>query len=149
MRSARPRRPSDPSSGRVRPTAPAAPGSSRGSTRPVRRRPRASCRRTRARRASAPPSPRSVTSSSLGIPSPNAPADLFGAAVALGQWIVVGAPQAAGNTGPDGVVWIFDRATGALVRKLDNPRSGRDDNFGAAVGLVGERLLVGAPLADD
>jgi cysteine-rich repeat protein len=83
------------------------------------------------------------------IPNPDAAADLFGASVALGQWIVVGAPRASGNTGPDGVVWVFDRATGALVRKLDNPRSGPDDNFGAAVALAGARLLVGAPLADD
>ena len=83
------------------------------------------------------------------IASPNATSDLFGAAVALGQWIVVGAPRAPGDTGSDGTVWVFDRATGALVRRLENPRFGRDDFFGASVALLGDQLLVGAPLADD
>ena len=83
------------------------------------------------------------------IPNPRQSADLFGAAVALGQWLAVGAPLAAGETGVVGTVWIFDRATGALVRRLENPRSGAYDSFGAAVALLGDRLAVGAPLADD
>jgi cysteine-rich repeat protein len=83
------------------------------------------------------------------IASPNETPDLFGAAVALGQWIVVGAPRAPGDTGNDGTVWVFDRATAALVRRLENPRFGPDDFFGSSVALLGDQLLVGAPLSDD
>ena len=90
-----------------------------------------------------------TASISHAIPNPQATQDLFGAAVALGQWLVVGAPLAAGGTGVVGTVWVFDRATGTLVRRLENPRSGAQDHFGAAVALLDDRLLVGAPLADD
>jgi cysteine-rich repeat protein len=83
------------------------------------------------------------------IPNPRESGDLFGAAVALGQWIAVGAPLAAEATGVVGTVWIFDRATGALVRRVENPRSGAYDSFGASLALLGDRLVVGAPLADD
>jgi cysteine-rich repeat protein len=83
------------------------------------------------------------------IPNPAAADELFGASVALGSWIVVGAPLANEAVGSVGAVWIFDRATGALVRRLQNPRGRRNDNFGAAVALLGEQLVVGAPRADD
>jgi hypothetical protein len=83
------------------------------------------------------------------IVNPSASQDLFGAAVALGQWIVVGAPLADDGLGVVGTVWVFDRATGALVRRLENPRAGTFDNFGAAVALMGADLVVGAPSADD
>src|SRR5262249_11446880 len=75
--------------------------------------------------------------------------DLFGAAVALGSWLVVGAPLASDGVGAVGTVWVFDRATGALVRQLRNPRGRTNDSFGAAVALLGDQLVVGAPRADD
>jgi cysteine-rich repeat protein len=83
------------------------------------------------------------------IPNPASADDLFGAAVALGSWIVVGAPLANDGVSAVGTVWVFDRATGALVRRLQNPRGRTNDNFGAAVALLGEQLVVGAPRADD
>jgi cysteine-rich repeat protein len=92
-----------------------------------------------------------AASSSLvrAIPNPAAAEDLFGAAVALGSWVVVGAPLATDDVGVVGAVWIFDRATGALVRRIQNPRGHRNDNFGAAVALLDDELVVGAPRADD
>jgi cysteine-rich repeat protein len=83
------------------------------------------------------------------IPNPSGARDLFGASVALGQWIVVGAPLAADGLGAVGTVWVFDRATGALVRRLENPRGGSFDGFGASVALNGDDLIVGAPGGDD
>jgi cysteine-rich repeat protein len=83
------------------------------------------------------------------IPNPADADELFGASVALGSWVVVGAPLANEAVGSVGAVWIFDRASGALVRRLQNPRGRRNDNFGAAVALLGEQLVVGAPRADD
>jgi hypothetical protein len=80
------------------------------------------------------------------IVNPNGTNDLFGASVALGQWIVVGAPFAANMVGE---VFVFDRATGTLVRHIENPRGGPNDDFGRAVALLGEQVLVGAPLTDD
>ncbi len=83
------------------------------------------------------------------IPNPADAKELFGASVSLGSWLVVGAPQANDAGGLVGAVWIFDRASGALVRRVQNPRGHLDDSFGAAVALLGDQLVVGAPLADD
>jgi cysteine-rich repeat protein len=80
------------------------------------------------------------------IPNPEPATDLFGAAVALGQWIVVGAPLADGGAG---VAYVIDRATGVVRHRLERPTPSPGDDFGASVALFGNRVLVGAPFVDD
>lgn len=79
--------------------------------------------------------------------------DNFGTAVALsGNYIAVGASYddtAAGENA--GSVEMFQRnSAGAWqpVRKLLHPSANAYDNFGAAVSLAGDRLIIGAPSAD-
>ena len=81
-------------------------------------------------------------------PSP-ATGDLFGAAVALaGARVVIGAPSAAGGATEAGAVYVFDRATGNLLVTIQNPTPDRGDQFGSAVAIAGENVLVGAQLDD-
>jgi cysteine-rich repeat protein len=75
--------------------------------------------------------------------------ELFGAALAMStDLIVVGAPSEDGGTHRPGRVYLFDRQSLALLRIIDNPTGAQDDRFGAAVAIVGGRVLIGAPLAD-
>src|SRR5438034_1327210 len=81
-------------------------------------------------------------------PAPAA-GDLFGAAVALsGPRVVIGAPQAAGGATDAGTVYVFDRASGNLLVTIPSPMPHRGDQFGSAVAVAGENLLVGAELDD-
>ena len=72
--------------------------------------------------------------------------DQFGVAVAFsGERLVVGAPGDDGAGTDIGQVHVFDAASGALVRTLDDPTPTARDDFGAALAIEGDRLLVGAP----
>src|SRR5437763_503054 len=85
---------------------------------------------------------------SFQSPSPAA-GDLFGAAVALaGARVVIGAPSAAGGAAEAGAVYVFDRASGNLLVTIQNPTPDPGDEFGSAVAIVGENVLVGAQLDD-
>ncbi|TMA60510.1 MAG: hypothetical protein E6J75_01080, partial [Deltaproteobacteria bacterium] len=81
-------------------------------------------------------------------PAP-APGDLFGAAVALaGSRVVIGTPSAAGGGTKAGAVHVFDRASGNLLATIQNPAAHQGDEFGSAVAIAGDDVLVGAPFAD-
>lgn len=74
----------------------------------------------------------------------------FGASVAVdGDWAVVGAPGANANTG---AAYTFNRADSTGVwsqhTKLFLASSAPGDNFGNAVDISGERLVIGAYLRD-
>ena len=72
--------------------------------------------------------------------------DGFGQAVAIsGNYAIVGAQDEddAGGSG-SGKAYIFNVATGALVRTLDNPNPSASDQFGNAVSIEGDYAVVGA-----
>src|SRR5882672_2092451 len=72
--------------------------------------------------------------------------DLFGQTVAgVNGEVLVGAPfddTAAGNAG---AAYLFDAASGALLRTFTSPRARAGDFFGSSVAGVGGNVLVGAP----
>jgi hypothetical protein len=75
--------------------------------------------------------------------------DEFGAAVAVsGDLVVVGAPfdDAAGLNA--GAAYVFNAASGALLRTFTNPARTAGDTFGTAVAIDGNRVVVGAPWHD-
>ena len=73
--------------------------------------------------------------------------DHFGAAVALeGDHAIVGAPWDDANTGG---AWVFTRSNNIWSRDSRiNAASGVEGYFGSGVATSGNRLLVGAPMAD-
>ncbi|MEX1254118.1 MAG: LuxR C-terminal-related transcriptional regulator [Dehalococcoidia bacterium] len=73
--------------------------------------------------------------------------DQFGWSVAAaGDMVVVGARFAdIEETNTVGAVYLFDRASGDLLRTLHNPSPERDDQFGHSVAALGDNVLVGAP----
>jgi cysteine-rich repeat protein len=74
--------------------------------------------------------------------------DGFGAAVATGTtFLVIGAPLADEGAEGAGLVQVFDTG-GSLIRTIANPNPTVDAAFGAAVAVVGPRILVGAPFDD-
>jgi cysteine-rich repeat protein len=74
--------------------------------------------------------------------------DGFGAAVATGTtFLVIGAPFADEGAEGAGLVQVFDTG-GSLIRTLANPNPTVNAAFGAAVAVVGSRILVGAPFDD-
>jgi hypothetical protein len=81
-------------------------------------------------------------------PSP-ATNDQFGAAVALsGSLVVVGVPLKDTTATDAGRVYVYDAASGTPavpVAILDNPNPGANDQFGAAVAIRGQRVVVGVP----
>lgn len=83
------------------------------------------------------------------IRNPNAGAyDLFGAALAGGGGrLAVGAPLDDGAGANAGAVHVFD-AGGALRWTARSPAPAAGDCFGAAVAIVGDAVLVGAPFDD-
>jgi cysteine-rich repeat protein len=83
------------------------------------------------------------------IVNPDRGPDLFGASVALGAWLVVGAPLARVDGVDAGAAWVIDRATGTALFRLTNPQPSSGAGFGSAVAIVGEYVAVGAPFADD
>jgi choice-of-anchor B domain-containing protein len=73
--------------------------------------------------------------------------DFFGGSLALdGTWLAVGASRHAGR----GAVYLFERRGGAWTQaaKLTVADGNENDQFGHAVALKGDRLLVGAPGRD-
>ncbi|MCB1064070.1 MAG: hypothetical protein KDN20_14260 [Verrucomicrobiae bacterium] len=69
----------------------------------------------------------------------------FGAAVAIhGNRLAVGAPE---DTGGSGAVFVFDTRTGDQLNSLPikHPVPEANDNFGSAVAISGDWLMVGAP----
>lgn len=74
--------------------------------------------------------------------------DNFGSSVAaLGSNVLIGALRGDPTT-LAGAVYLFDAATGALLRTFENPSPAPFDNFGYAIAAVGANVLVGA-YADD
>lgn len=80
-----------------------------------------------------------------------APADVqygahFGASSAIdGNLMVFGVPDDDTGAEDAGVVKIFDATTGALVHTLVNPGPAYGERFGAAVAILGNRVVVGTP----
>jgi Bacterial surface protein, Ig-like domain/FlgD Ig-like domain/FG-GAP repeat/K319L-like, PKD domain len=81
-------------------------------------------------------------------PTPD-PDDQFGLAVAVaGNKILTGAPRDDAGALDAGAAYVFDGLTGALLLTLANPTPDVNDQFGAAVAVVGSNFLVGAPGAN-
>src|SRR5207247_9870328 len=69
--------------------------------------------------------------------------DEFGFAVAAaGTRLLIGAP---GDHAGAGRVFLFDSATGALIRSFAKPTSRAGDRLGASIAVTEAGLLVGAP----
>jgi subtilisin family serine protease len=86
------------------------------------------------------------------LTAPDAAAgDEFGFAVAaVGDDLLVGAPyKDVGGAEDAGGAYLFDGATGAFLRTLDDPVPLESDLFGFAVAGVSGTAAVGAPWADD
>ncbi len=85
-------------------------------------------------------------------PAVPADGDGFGAAVALsGDTLVVGAPARDGAGSRRGAAYVFTR-TGGLWSQVDTivaPSPADNARFGAAIGLSGDRLVIGAPSSND
>ncbi len=81
---------------------------------------------------------------------PPALGDDFGRAVAIGDTLVaVGAPlDESERVAHSGAVYLFDLATGALVRRLTSPNAQPSGRFGASVAFRGGDVVVGAPFED-
>jgi hypothetical protein len=80
--------------------------------------------------------------------SPNAAAgDWFGIAVAaVGSNVLVGALGDDTEARDAGAAFLFDGATGALLRTFRKPNPTEADWFGGAVAAMGSNVLIGAPL---
>jgi hypothetical protein len=82
----------------------------------------------------------------LDNPAP-ATDDLFGHSVAIsGTKLVVGAHQNDTGAIDAGSVYVYDLASGTPttpVRTLDNPSPAADDEFGCAVAISGNRIVIG------
>src|SRR5262249_18442170 len=75
------------------------------------------------------------------------PGDEFGFAVAaVGSNFLVGAPLDSTNAAQAGSAYLINGSTGAVLLTVRNPDPASGDQFGYAVGAVGSKLLVGAPL---
>jgi Ca2+-binding RTX toxin-like protein len=84
----------------------------------------------------------------LDNPSP-ATNDDFGNSVSVsGNTVVVGAYQDDAGGFNSGRAYVFDASTGALLSTLANPSPASGDQFGGAVSVSGEAVVVGA-ISDD
>jgi VCBS repeat-containing protein len=85
----------------------------------------------------------------LANPTP-ATNEYFGFSVAVsGDIAVVGAHFDDMETAVSGRAYVFNAATGSLSRALDNPKPpATSDQYGVAIGLSGNTLVVGAYLED-
>ena len=80
----------------------------------------------------------------LTNPSPAA-YDYFGYSVAIsGNTVVVGAYQDDTGATDAGAAYIFDAATGNLLRTLANPTPAASDSFGYSVAISDDTVVVGA-----
>lgn len=74
--------------------------------------------------------------------------DIFGYAVAIsGNTVVVGAPYEDGNATDSGAVYVYTRTgtTWAFQARLKAPSPAVNNEFGYAVAISGDTLVVGAP----
>jgi hypothetical protein len=78
--------------------------------------------------------------------------DRFGSAVAIAGSIVVIGVEADDADGIDcGIAYVYDLASGAPatpVHTIHNPSPAAGDRFGAAVGVSGNRIVIGSPKDD-
>ncbi len=85
--------------------------------------------------------------------SDGASGDAFGWTVAIsGDFIVIGAPGDDDNGSASGTAFVFARGQGdswSQVKKLVADQGNADDGFGTAVGISGDRIIVGMPGDDD
>lgn len=74
--------------------------------------------------------------------------DFFGAAVAgADQHVVVGAPFD-GRAAPNGgAAYLFELASGTVLRSFESPTPADREMFGAAVAIAGGRVAIGVPAA--
>ena len=79
--------------------------------------------------------------------------DYFGFSVAIsGNLAIVGAGEGDAGGTNSGKAYIFDATTGSLLHTLHNPSAygtSAGDNFGKAVAISGNRVVVGAYGEDD
>lgn len=79
------------------------------------------------------------------LPNDGAADAVFGWSVAIdGNIAVVGAPSASPNGPASGAAYVFNVTTGAQLAKLVPSDGGFSNEFGGAVGISGDRVLVGA-----
>jgi outer membrane protein assembly factor BamB len=75
--------------------------------------------------------------------------DNFGASVAISaNLVVVGAPYDDTGAADAGSAYVFDATTGALLWTLNNPTPAPGDQFGYAVAVSANTVVVGAPFDD-
>ncbi|MFT5733883.1 MAG: hypothetical protein ACI8WY_002564 [Planctomycetota bacterium] len=87
-------------------------------------------------------------------PTSVGPFDRFGAAVAVGgNLLVIGAKGDDGAAPNAGAAYVFRRfgfaAPFVLTQKLVAPNGGVSDCFGASVAVLGNKIAIGAPRADE
>ena len=84
----------------------------------------------------------------LNNPTPQ-PGDVFGSSVSLSSdYALIGAYGDDTGAGNAGSAYLFDVATGALLRTFNNPSPQSNDRFGASVSTIGNSALVGADYDD-
>jgi hypothetical protein len=86
----------------------------------------------------------------LSSPNPSSTGQ-FGMSVAMsGDLLVVGAPGNKIGTGSfsSGAVYVYRASTGALLRTIPNPMPVTSDDFGEAVAIDGNTIVVGSPFYD-
>jgi FG-GAP repeat len=81
-------------------------------------------------------------------PSPEA-GQLFGSSLgAAGLGLLAGTPLYDGQAPGSGAMYLFDGASGELVRAFRNPNPDDYDLFGQALAGVGSNVVIGAPFDD-
>ncbi|MCH8042671.1 MAG: tandem-95 repeat protein [Planctomycetes bacterium] len=79
------------------------------------------------------------------VDPPPLESDLFGTSVAATEdFVFVGAPLDSTGANRAGSVYVFDAATGQLLRRLQKPAVLANDEFGSSVAVVGQYVAVGA-----
>jgi curved DNA-binding protein CbpA/predicted Ser/Thr protein kinase/outer membrane protein assembly factor BamB len=72
--------------------------------------------------------------------------DRFGSALAaVGENILVGAPQDDTDAKNAGIAYLFSGSTGQLLRVFHNPNPAADDHFGEVVAAMDQNVLIAAP----
>jgi len=88
----------------------------------------------------------SVTPLNTLAPPSGASGDLFGWSVAAyAGMVLVGAPCSDAGAEDAGAAYLFDTVTGSVLQTLPNPAPERGDQFGLAVSIALEKILVGTP----
>jgi FG-GAP repeat len=75
--------------------------------------------------------------------------DNFGSeVVTFGNNILIAAPLDDTGATDAGAAYLFDSVTGTLLRTFQNPTPAAGDRFGSSLAVVGNNILIGAPLDD-